>query len=147
MADIYGYAHQSNKNEMSVLTLRCPDDSISFGGRFKYIASEFPMSYDNLVEEIHKAIDKEALEHGNQYVTDEREKPVEKEELNYDALMNKFQELVGNLMQASEANGPKITKIIDKYLGKGRKIADATPEQVEMINLIVTEIEDELMHS
>ena len=64
-----------------------------------------------------------------------------------DALMNKFQELVGNLMQASEANGPKITKIIDKYLGKGRKIADATPEQVEMINLIVTEIEDELMHS
>ena len=147
MADIYGYAHQSNKNEMSVLTLRCPDDSISCGGRFKYIASEFPMSYDNLVEEIHKAIDKEALEHGNQYVTDEREKPVEKEELNYDALMNKFQELVGNLMQASEANGPKITKIIDKYLGKGRKIADATPEQVEMINLIVTEIEDELMHS
>ena len=38
-------------------------------------------------------------------------------------------------------------KIIEKYLGKGRKIADATPEQVEMINLIVTEIEDELMHS
>ena len=61
--------------------------------------------------------------------------------------MNKFQELVGNLMQASEANGPKITKIIEKYLGKGRKIADATPEQVEMINLIVTEIEEELMHS
>lgn len=145
MADIYGYAHQSSKNEMSVLTLRCPDDSISCGGRFKYIANEFPMSYDNLVEEIHKAIDKEAAEHGGQFVTEEREAPVIKQELDYDELMNKFQQYVGSLMQASEANGPKISKIIEKYLGKGRKMADATPEQVEMINLIVNEIEEELI--
>lgn len=146
MADIYGYAHQSSKNEMSVLTLRCPDDSISCGGRFKYIANEFPMSYNNLVEEIHKAIDKEALEHNGQFVTEERETPVIKEELNYDELMAKFQKYVGELMQVSDANGPKITKIIEKYLGKGRKMADATASQVEMINLIVNEIEEELLH-
>lgn len=146
MADIYGYAHQSSKNEMSVLTLRCPDDSISCGGRFKYIANEFTMNYDNLVEEIHKAIDKEAIEHGNQFVTDEREVAQVKEELDYDALMEQFQGMVGDLMgKDPTSNGPKITKIIEKHLGKGRKIADATHDQVEMINLIVLEIQDELI--
>ena len=52
MADIYGYAHQSRGAEMSVLTLRHCDDSIHCGGRFKYIASEIPLTYDNLVKAV-----------------------------------------------------------------------------------------------
>lgn len=148
MADIYGYAHQSSKNEMSVLTLRCPDDSISCGGRFKYIANEFTMNYDNLVEEIHKAIDKEAAEHGNQFVTNEREVAQIKEELDYDQLMKQFQDIVGDLMNKDpNTYGPRITKIIEKHLGKGRKIADATHDQVEMINLIILDIQDELVNA
>ena len=148
MADIYGYAHQSNKNEMSVLTLRCPDDSISCGGRFKYIANEFTMSYDNLVEEIHKAIDKEAAEHDNKFVTTEREVAQVKEELDYDQLMKQFQDIVGDLMNKDpNTYGPRITKIIEKHLGKGRKIADATHDQVEMINLIILDIQDELVNA
>ena len=148
MADIYGYAHQSSKNEMSVLTLRCPDDSISCGGRFKYIANEFTMSYDNLVEEIHKAIDKEAAEHDNKFVTTEREVAQIKEELNYDQLMKQFQDIVGDLMNKDpNTYGPRITKIIEKYLGKGHKIADETHDQVEMINLIILDIQDELVNA
>ena len=148
MADIYGYAHQSNKNEMSVLTLRCPDDSISCGGRFKYIANEFTMSYDNLVEEIQKAIDKEAAEYDNKFVTTEREVAQIKEELDYDQLMEQFQDIVGDLMNKDpNTYGPRITKIIEKHLGKGRKIADATHDQVEMINLIILDIQDELVNA
>ena len=146
MADIYGYAHQQKGHDMSVLTLRCPDDSISCGGRFKYIASDIEMSYDNLIEAIHNAIDKEAAEHGNQYVTTERDTVTVKEDLDFNALMEQFQSYVGELMQKNQTEyGPKITHIIEANLGKGKKISEATPEQVDIVNLIVLEIKEDLI--
>lgn len=143
MSDLYGYAHQKYAGEMSVLTLRCPDGSIECGGRFKYIDEEIPMSYDNLTDAVHRAIDKEAAEHDNKFVTNERIAPVPKtESLDYDALMAEFQQLAGDLMQKTASNGTKITSIVEKFLGKGKKVSEATPEQVEMLNLIVIEMRD-----
>ena len=142
MADIYGYAHQKNKGEMSVLTLRCGDDSIECGGRFKYIKSEFPMSYENLVNAVSEAIDKEAEEHGNEYVTDEKETITQKPVYDFDELMAEFQTLAGDIMTANASNSSKITAIIEKYLGKKKKIAEATPEQAEMVYLIIQDLKD-----
>lgn len=134
---------------MSVLTLRCPDDSISCGGRFKYIASEIPMNYDSLVSAVSEAIEKEAKEHNNLYVTDEKiDTEVKVAEYDYNALMEEFQEVVGSLMSQNQAKyAPKITQIVDKYLGKGKKVADTTPDQAELIYLVITEIKDELLNS
>ena len=39
----------------------------------------------------------------------------------------------------------KIVAIVEKYLGKGKKVAETTPDQAEFIFLIVSEIKDELM--
>ena len=66
-------------------------------------------------------------------------------EYDFDALMGEFRELAGQLMQKSQTNGIKITQIVDKYLGKGKKVGDATPDQAEFIHLIVTEIKEDLM--
>lgn len=147
MADIYGYAHQFKEGEMSVLTLRSADGTIECGCRFKHIPNQITMSYQNLVNAIAEAIDKEAMEHDNKYVTDERViNPIAKE-YDYDALMSEFQEIVGVLMnsEARENHQKKITSIIDKYLGKGKKVAEATPEQAELIYLIVNEIKEDLI--
>ena len=146
MADIYGYAHQKTAGEMSVLTLRCGDNSIECGGRFKYIKSEFPMSYENLVNAVSEAIDKEAQEHGNEYVTDERESVPVKPEYDYEELMAEFQDIAGQLMTKNQMNQPKITAIIENYLGKKKKIAEATPDQAEMVYLIVQDLKEELMN-
>ena len=127
---------------MSVLTLRCGDDSIECGGRFKYIKNEFPMSYENLVNAVSEAIDKEAEEHGNEYVTDEKETVTQKPVYDFDELMSEFQGLAGDIMTANASNSAKITAIIEKYLGKKKKIAEATPEQVEMVYLIVQDLRD-----
>lgn len=128
---------------MSVLTLRCSDGSIECGGRFKYIDEEIPMNYQSLVDAVRRAIDKEAAEHGNKFVTDERIAPVPKTEtLDYDALMAEFQTLAGELMTKSSSNGVKITSIVERYLGKGKKASEATPDQVEMLNLIILEMRD-----
>lgn len=145
MADIYGYAHQKKAGEMSVLTLRSADGSISCGCRFKYMPVEIPMTYNNLVNALHEAIDKEANDHGNAFVTDERIiTPLEKT-YDYDALMMEFGDITGKLMNQAQTNGPKISAIIERYLGKGKKVGETTPDQAEFIHLIIEDIKSELM--
>ena len=41
--------------------------------------------------------------------------------------------------------GPRITQIIEKYLGKGKKMANVTRDQAEFVYLIVDEIKEELV--
>lgn len=146
MADIYGYAHQTKANSMSVLTLRSSDGSIECGGRFKYLPTEIEMSYDNLANAVHEAIDKEAAEHDGKFVTEERQTITEAPTFDFDALVEEFNNLAGQLMNKNSAYyAPLVTSIIDKYLGKGKKVADATPEQAEFISLIVNEIKEDLI--
>ena len=149
MSDIIGYAHSkvdTTGNSNVVLTLRSPDGSIRCGGRFKYIANEIDFTYDALTKALNEAIDKEAAETNNQFVTSERAAAPILKEYDYDALMDEFQTLVGQLMQVNSAsNGAKITQIIERYLGKGKKISETTRDQAEFIHLIVTEIKEDLM--
>lgn len=146
MADIYGYSHQIKKDEMSVLTLRCTDGSIECGCRFKYIPNQITMSYNNLVTAIQTAIDKEAQELNGKFVTDERTVTPQTADYDYAALMAEFQNLAGDLMERDSAtNGPKITAIIEKYLGKGKKIAEIKPEQAEFVYLIIGDIKETLI--
>lgn len=144
MADIYGYAKQ-NGTENSVLVLRDKTGFIECGCRFKYIPDVIPMNYQSLVDTIHEAIDKEAAEYDGKFVTDEKMTKPETPTYDFDSLMEEFQKLVGELMQRDSANGNRITEIVDKYLGKGRKVSDATREQAELIYLINMEIKENLM--
>ena len=147
MADIYAYAEKyTENNEAKVrLILRSPDNSAETGCRFKYIKPAIEFTYDNLVQALNEAIDKEAAMHDNKFVTDEREVATTAQIFDYDALITEFQALVGDLMNKNASYyGPRITQIVDKYLGKGKKVAEATIDQAEFISLINTEIKDEL---
>ena len=102
--------------------------------------------YENsFVDALNEAIDKEAAETAGKFVTDERIVAPVEVSYNYDALMAEFQELVGKLMSTGTSNGPKITAIVEKYLGKGKKVSDSTPEQAEFIHLIVSDIKADLL--
>ena len=59
--------------------------------------------------------------------------------------MAEFNGLASDLMTKNQSNGMKIVAIVEKYLGKGKKVAETTPDQAEFIFLIVSEIKDELM--
>lgn len=149
MSDIIGYAHpiiDKNGESRRVLSLRSPDNTIRCGCRFKYIEPEIEFSYESLTRALNNAIDKEANETNNQFVTNERQETPIVKEYDYEALIAEFQEIVGNLMNKDpQYYGPRITQIVDKYLGKGKKVSDATIDQVEFIDLIITEIKDELI--
>ena len=144
MVDLMGYI-MIDKGERKLI-FRSADDSIDCKSRFKLIAPEVKFSYENVVQALNEAIDAEAALTDGKYVTDEKEANVEVVNYDYDALMEEFQTLVGKLMETNAAtNSAKITQIINKYLGKGKKISDTTRDQAEFIYLIVSEIKDELM--
>ena len=151
MADLYCYARQYLDNdgvEHRVLTLRSPAGSgISCGSRFKYITPEIPLSYESLTKAIGEAIDKEAKEHDNKFVTNERESAPVVKDYDFDALMAQFEQMVGDLMGKDQTYySPRITQIIEKYLGKGKKMSGVTRDQAELVYLVVTEINDDLVN-
>lgn len=111
------------------------------GSRFKYVPEYIDFSYDNLVTAIADAIDKQAQDTNGQYITDQATQVVTKEVVyDFNSLKQQFQDLVGELMTANQSNSTKITAIVDKYLGKGKKVNECTEEQAEQIDLIVHDL-------
>ena len=148
MSDIIGYAHpiiDKNGESKRVLSLRSPDNTVRCGCRFRHIAPEIEFSYEALTKALNEAIDKEAFESNNMFVTNERFEAPEIKEYDYEGLMAQFQDIVGSLMNKNPTfYGPRITQIVDKYLGKGKKVSDATIDQAEFISLIIDEINADL---
>lgn len=112
------------------------------GSRFRYTPDVIDFTYENLTQAIADAIDKEEKVVGSDYVTNET---MSKENLNeptydFDALMTEFQELVGAIMNKNPSMASKITSIVDKHLGKGRKVGDCTAEQAPQIDLILFDL-------
>ena len=148
MVDIYGYAHVVVREGQPrrVLTLRSLDNTIDCGSRFKYMKSEIDFSYDSLVAALNEAIDEEAKHTGAEFVTNDRNTGGTKVELNYDELIKEFNSIIQPLTADEEKMknyyAPRITEIIEKYLGKGKKINNATRDQVEQISLIVYDLKE-----
>lgn len=141
--DIIGYSRQVQTEEgvKTKLFMRGTPRFVA-GSRFRYTPDSIDFSYDNLVKAISDAIDAEEANSGAQYITNE---PMSKTHLNepsynFEALMGEFQNLVGELMSKSPAMQGKITAIIDKHLGKGKKVSDCTPDQAPQIDLILFDL-------
>lgn len=143
MADIMGYIDVEGAQRR--LVLRSADGSVDCKCRFKYIAPVINFSYQSLVDALNEAIDKEAAETNHQFITDERAITPATVSYDYDALMEEFGNLAGAVMTKDQSNAPKITAIVDKYLGRGKKVSDANPDQAEFIYLIIQEVKSELM--
>ena len=143
MVDIMGYIDVEDGNRK--LVLRSADDSIDCKCRFSQIDPVIPFSYESLVDALNTAIDREAALTGGKYVTEARIERPEVVTYDFDALMFEFKDLAGALMQQNQSNAAKITQVVDKYLGKGKKVSEATPDQAELIHLIVNEIKEDLM--
>lgn len=144
MVDIMGYINIDNGQRK--LILRSADDSVDCKSRFKMIAPEITFGYNELVDALNEAIDKEAALTNGEFVTDESFKAPEVTNYDYDSLMAEFKDIVSVVMAKNQTNAVKLTAIVDKYLGKGKKVADATPDQAELIYLIINEIRSDLLY-
>ena len=147
MSDLIIYAHPIQEEDGSIHTVGFMRQTPRFvaGSRFKYTPDSIEFNYNNLVNAISDAIDKQAAEYDNQFVTDASAATESVQPLDFDELMDQFNTLVEKIQNATGAAfgtnwAPRIVEITDKYLGKGKKVSDATPKQVEQLELIVNEL-------
>lgn len=126
------------------------------GSRFKYTPDYIDFTYSDLVKAIADAIDKQMSEDGAEFFTDQTNNLyVETVSLDFDDMMKEFSNIIANIPGSSDVKAeteegikfkdywqPRITQIIEKYLGKGHKMKDCTRDQVEAIDLIITDLKD-----
>lgn len=154
MSDIIAYCYQDATDNERYMILRSLDGTVEAGSRFQYMVPKIPLGYDHLVEALNKAIDEEEKNNGSDAVVEKRTETVIKE-LNFDDLMSQFNTLVANIPGSSDLQKttdegkrfaeywqPRISEIIQKYLGVGKKVSQCTRAQVEQLSLIVDELEE-----
>jgi hypothetical protein len=118
------------------------------GSRFKYTPDYIDFSYQNLVNAIADAIDKQAEEDGLEYFTDKKNNAYKDttSELSFDDLMKTCNETIKSMIDNNseevfkEFYQPRIIQITDKYLGRGQKISQCSREQVEALSLIADDL-------
>lgn len=160
MCDIIGYTRSvpdgDTGREKVVMFMR-GTSRFEAGSRFKYTPDYIDLSYNNLVKAIGDALDKQMEEDGKDLFTDTRENVHldTTSTLDFDELSKEFSDIIANIPGSSDMDGsteegqkfreywqPRITQIIEKYLGKGSKMKDATRDQVEAISLILIDLKD-----
>lgn len=151
MADIIGYSRaiQLPDNRTTTKLFMRGTPRYIAGSRFKYTPDYIDFSYDNLVNAIGDAIDKQAQEEGNQYFTNaESNLYIETTSVDFDFLKDEFFSIIGDIQKrvSEEEFGtfyaPRITQITDKYLGRGNLVKDCSREQTEALDLIVSDLKD-----
>lgn len=140
--DIIGYCRsvENEEGNKSVRMFMRETNRYVAGSRFKYTPDSIELTYDNLVQAISDAIDKE--EAAVQGSTTTESYNMHKEEIEYDftSLMKDVQSTVGMLMSTRPEVEHKIVSIVDKHLGKGRKVSDCTPDQAPLVDLILNDL-------
>ena len=159
MCDIIGYSRAIEDKDGGTTTKLFMRGTPRFmaGSRFKYTPDYIDFTYSNLVKAIGEAIDKQVAEEGDEYFTDKKSNLYEDtvSELDFDAMMKEFGEIVINIPGSSDAEGatkegiqfrdfwqPRITQIIERYLGKGHKVKDCNRDQVEALDLILSDLRE-----
>lgn len=155
MSDIIAYAYQDATDNERYMILRSLDGTIEAGARFQYMEPKIPLGYQSLVEALNRAIDAEEKNNGTGAVTSEKVKQIEVKELDFDKLMEEFNNIIINIpgssdtvqnteegKQFAEYWVPRITEITNKYLGTGKKVTQCTRNQAEQLSLIIDELNE-----
>ena len=143
--DIIGYVRlvDTEGGQQTRLFLRGTPRYVA-GSRFKYTPDSIEFSYENLVDCIAQAIEKEASTNKDRVTDKSINTEIYNTEPVYDfaAMMDEFQDIVGRLVQKSPQMAAKITSIVDKHLGKGKKVGDCTEANAPQLDLIIYDLKD-----
>ena len=115
--------------------------TIVAGSRYKYLAPRIPFGYNEFLEALGQAIDKE--QENGAVVTDTA--PVDTfEKLDYKAIRAEASELWTILVEKDPENAPIILKKVEIIFGRPMKLSEITEDQVDLFNLVVLDMRDML---
>lgn len=113
--------------------------TITAGSRFKYLEPCIPFGYQEFLNALGAAIDKE--QEMGAVVVDTA--PIETEEkLDFLALRKEAEELWIKLVSKDENNAAAILKKIEMIFGRTIKLSEITEDQVQLMNLAVLDMKD-----
>ena len=120
-------------NRVRVLKTRETSEFFA-GSRFKFLPETILLDADVLKEEMQKAVDKE------ENTTDEKKDLFVKEnKIDFDKVMEQLNELVMDKFVPNDKLNV-VNKIVEKHLGVGNKVADATEDQADALQIILDEL-------
>lgn len=115
------------------------------GSRFKYMPGKIPFGYDELVNAIAEAIDKEEKIDGAQVVDTITAEP-HKEKLDFATERSKAQQhwtrIVGTGTSANPDAAAQVLKKIEIVMGRKMKLSEFTEDQVDLLHLINLDLEE-----
>lgn len=118
--------------------------TIVAGSRYKYLAPRIPFGYNEFLEALGQAIDKE--QENGAVVTDTA--PIDTfEKLDYKAIRAEASELWTTLVEKDPENAPIILKKVEIIFGRPMKLSEITEDQVDLFNLAVLDMREMLENS
>ena len=151
LCDIIGYSRSVEDETGNLVTKLFMRGTPRYeaGSRFKYTPDVIDFTYQNLVDAIADAIDKQMEEEGSNLFTDKRETAHQViQSKDFDELMTEFDAIIGGIIKTATDEemtsywSPRIQQITDKYLGKGNKVGNMNREQVEALSLIIDDLKE-----
>lgn len=142
IVDIIGYIatewNDAGEAERWLYTRQTP--TAMAGSRFKYLAPKIKLGYNELVEAINEAIDKQR-ELDGATVVDKVEKAPE-EQLDFNKVREEAQVLWGKLLTKDPANEDRILKKVEMIFGRKIRLSEITEDQVDLFNLVVIDMKE-----
>lgn len=142
MCDIIGFAYLKQNEETGeeerVLFLR-ESLRVQAGTRFRHMVGSVPLKVEEFNKALANAISKEE-EENPESVTDKKVESVVDFTLNFDEIMKNIVDLVKNKF-APNGHMNEVTVIVERHMGKGAKVSEATSNQVQACDMILTELE------
>lgn len=109
------------------------------GSRFKYMPKKIEVfSADNVQKAIADAVEKEEKESGIKGTDFKQRKAEEKPTMNYDEILSAIKPYVQKLVKTKSQD---VQDIIEKYLGAGIKVSEATKKQTPQLEMILFDLQ------
>ncbi len=117
------------------------NDRFLAGARLKYIVDRVEFSYENLLTAVQDAVDKQVEVDGTTATEAYRDGSEEKSR-SFNEAMDEAKELWGKITQNNQEKALAILEIVEKVFGKKMKLSDATPQQIDLLELVILEMKD-----
>lgn len=130
------------KNVIKSSAWMAETDDFFARSRFDYIDTYLEeFTAENLNQAIIEAVERQEAAEGITAVTYEQQKEVNSSESqDFDSLMNSIKE-TGKKLNA-EGKLEKLNEVVEKHLGKDKKVTECTPKQLDVMSVILDDLND-----
>lgn len=145
-----GVEYDENREASRYLYLR-ETPTIFAGSRYRYIEPKIPLGYDNLVNAVANAMEKEAKATGTQFVSEAELKshPEEIKQRPFKEVMDEARQVWEEYLNKGQDDDEKEIRyntmqgIISNIFGSTDfKISQASPQQADLVELFINEVKD-----